>query len=248
MCVRACVCARARPRVWSVSAYNIAGHICCKIYRLISLWLPSGLPGEVPLEGAGAARLCPGVGRGEASRVPANSWRGRDLGEGPWEAHALPPASRGKGPRRGRRVRARPGLLPAGSEERGRPLPSVARRAVPPSGRLSLSSASASERRESGTRALFIPAARLWALSPPPALPGGGGERGLCRAEVPPLPAPAPVPPRPAEQPRREARRSRWASPRAGLANASAVCAGAGGRRREAPPPRLTLDRSLRQK
>lgn len=76
----------------------------------------------------------------------------------------------------------------------------------------------------------------------------GGGERGLCRAEVPPLPAPAPVPPRPAEQPRREARRSRWASPRAGLANASAVCAGAGGRRREAPPPRLTLDRSLRQK
>lgn len=179
VCVRVCVCARARPRVWSVSAYNIAGHICCKIYRLISLWLPSGLPGEVPLEGAGAARLCPGVGRGEASRVPANSWRCRDLGEGPWEAHALPPASRGKGPRRGRRVRARPGLLPAGSEERGRPLPSVARRAVPPSGRLSLSSASASERRESGTRALFIPAARLWALSPPPALPGGGAS-GVC--------------------------------------------------------------------
>lgn len=67
----------------------------------VSGYQAASLPGEVPLEGAGAARLCPALGWGKTSQVPANSVRGRDLrwgeSKGLGEAHALLPGSRGEG-------------------------------------------------------------------------------------------------------------------------------------------------------
>lgn len=93
---------------------------------------------------------------------------------GPRSARRSAPGSRGKGPRSGRRVRARPGLLPASPKERGRPLLSVAHRAV------SLSTSHLpllrSDGKEECKRFSFLAtaAARLWTLLLPFCLLWGG--------------------------------------------------------------------------
>lgn len=114
------------------------------------------LPGEVPLEGAGAARLCPAVGWVKISQVPGNSWSGRNLrwggGKGLGEAHALPPGSRGRGqgPKcAGRAWRAPRRLWGARSVAHGVVCPFTA-----------LSPASASERRDRGMKIFVIPGYR----------------------------------------------------------------------------------------
>lgn len=144
------------------------------------------------MEGAGAARLYPVVGWGKTSHVPANSWSGRDLRWGKARGWRRPtpyhPAPLGSV----RSVRAGPGMLPASSGERGRPLPSVAHGAVSPF--TALSPASALERRDSGMKTFVTPGyrcRRLRALLLPLRLLRSGA-RGPCWVKVLPLLAPLP--------------------------------------------------------
>lgn len=85
-----------------VRAYNIAEHICCNIYRLISLATErASFPERFPWKDRALLGFARPWGGGRTSQVPANSWSGRDLrwgeGKGLGEAHTLPPGSRGQG-------------------------------------------------------------------------------------------------------------------------------------------------------
>lgn len=193
------------------------------------------------MQGAGAARLYPAVGWGKTSHVPANSWSGRDLRWGkargwrrPTPCHPAPLGSV-------RSVRAGPGMLPASSGERGRPLPSMAHGAVSPF--TALSPASASERRDSGMKIFVTPGyrcRRLRALLLPLRLLRSGA-RGPCYRSWPHSPVAL----------HRASSLASGAKPLGQSLSRSCQCkrnvCRAGGRR-EAPPPPLKLDRSLSQK